>query len=167
MKTERSANPPPPRGGWGALFFLGIVLSAGVAAGQEVRRGPAAPARPARELWLFFSPSVPGLARELAPLGEALRRRPDIRVRPAFLSVAWDALGAPTEEVAELFRGIRSLQGGELSVAPWDPEALRLAREVGIDRLPAYALVEPPDGSGRRTARVAQGFGVKFEGLLR
>ena len=167
MTVETSPEGSPRPRAWWALFFLAILLPAGVAVAQEIGRASARDSRPARELWLFFSPSVPGLAREFRTLQEALRRHPDVGVRPAFLSTEWEALRAPTAEAAELFREIRSLQGGDLSVALWDREALRMARTLGVDRLPAYAVLGPPDRSGRRTARVAQGLGVKFEGLLR
>jgi hypothetical protein len=119
------------------------------------------------ELWLFFSPAEARLAPDLRTLGEFLKRHPEITLRPALLTPDTRFLKAPPAALADSVKVLAALQGAALSLRLWDDEGLARARELGIDCFPAWALVDPPDRTGLRRARVATGYGPKFEELLR
>ena len=147
-----------------ALLSAGAARAAAAAAAQEPARKAAAAPLPARALWIFFSPAERELARELEIVREVLRKHPDVAVRPVFLTEDWAALKKPSRDFADTIKAAQALG---LSLRLWDDEGLGMARDLGIGRLPAYAVVEPRDPAGVRRARVAYGYGVNVTELLR
>jgi hypothetical protein len=149
-----------------AILGAAMTVAAAGSAISQARRAPAQEA-PRRELWLFFTPDAARLAPDVRGLGEVLGRHPDLSLRPTLLSESTAFLKAPTADLADTVKALSGLPGPGLSIRLWDDEGLARARELGIDRFPAWALVDPPDRTGLRRARVAFGFGVKLEELLR
>lgn len=99
------------------------------------------------QVWVFCSPDAPDAARIFAQLkGE--------RVRPVLLVERYFGDRAPSEGFLSTVQA-----AGELRA--YDDEGLRKARELGIRRLPAVAVVR----GGR--AHVASGAGVDVRELLR
>lgn len=156
-----------PKCSW-PFFVLAAILAAGAARAAAAAQDPvrkAAPASlPSRELWVFFSPSERELAAELRRLREVLRKHPEVAVRPVFLTEDWTALKKPSRDLAQTIDAVKELG---LSLRLWDDEGLGMARDLGVARLPAYAAVDAADRSGVRRARVAHGYGVNVEELLR
>lgn len=151
---------------WPALLCLALSLAiAGVGVAQA-KRG-IAPAARVRELWLFFSPSETRLAPEIRMLGDFLKRHPDIALRPALLAQDTAFVKAPPADLAESVKALAELPGPGLALRLWDDEGLARARDLGIDRFPAWALVDSADASGVRRARVATGYAPRLEELLR
>lgn len=142
-----------------------LAVVAGLARAQE-KREPA-PKGPSRELWLFFSPDEARLVPDLRAAGEFLARHPGISLRPALLAPDSGFLKKPPQDLADTVKALAALQGPGLSLRLWDDEGLACARSLGLSRFPAWALLDAPDSSGVRRARVALGYGPKFEELLR
>jgi hypothetical protein len=149
------------------LFALFVVGLASAIIAQDAK-GPRAPARaPARELWFFFSPAARPLIGEVRALAQVLARHPEVELRPVFLAEDWRVLKNPGEDLAQAIKELRALRGAEGGIRVWDDEGLSLAREIGIARLPAYAVLEASARTGVRKAKVAVGHGAKIEELLR
>ncbi len=153
-------------GGAAGLFALFALLAGGALAAQDGRR-LAEPGRPPREFWLFFSPEASRLAGDVERLGAALRSRPDVVVRPVLLSSDLVTLRKPSKDLGEAIKALRTLQGEAFGLQVLDQDGLARAKELGIGQLPAFAVIEPPDARGMRGTRIACGYGVKFEELLR
>lgn len=149
-----------------AILGAAVTLAAAGSAIAQARRAPPQDA-PQRELWLFFTPDTARLAADVRTLGEVLGRHSDLALRPALLSESTAFLKAPPVDLADTVKALAALPGPGLSLRLWDDEGLARARELGIDRFPAWALVDPPDRAGTRRARVAFGYGAKLEELLR
>lgn len=110
-----------------------------------VAMGSSAPGE--AEVWVFCSPDAPDASRIFAQLrGE--------RVRAVLLVERYFGERAPSDAFLATVRA-----AGELRA--YDEEGLRKARELGIRRLPAVAVVR----GGR--AHVAAGAGVDVQELLR
>ena len=160
------------------LFLLGLLLLFGgvaVARTQQDHRSRDSRASKTRapELWFFFSATDPGTAREAKRLVAFLRGRRDITLRPCLLVRDFRGLESAvkaskklTDEIPTLIKELRSLSGPQFSLRMWDDQGLSLARELGIDRLPAYALLAPSKGSRTRRAHLAMGRDVKLEELI-
>jgi len=149
-----------------AILGAGLTLAD---AGTAIAQARSAPAEnsPRRELWLFFTPDASHLAPDIRNLGEVLGRHPDLSLRPTLLSESTGFLKAPAADLADTVKALAALPGPGLSLRLWDDEGATQARELGIDRFPAWALVEAPDRTGLRRARVAFGYGAKLEELVR
>lgn len=70
----------------------------------------------------------------------------------------------PSEDLADAIKAVGALG---LTLRLWDDGGLALARELRIDRLPAYAVIDSPGPSGVRRVRTASGYEVKLGELLR
>ncbi len=150
----------------GLLWAVSLLTTvAGPAIAQARRAAPQE--APRRELWLFFTPDAARLAADVRSLGEVLGRHPDLSLRPTLLSESTAFLKAPPADLADTVKALAALPGPGLSLRLWDDEGLARARELGIDRFPAWALVDAPDRTGLRRARVAFGYGAKLEELVR
>lgn len=123
----------------------------------------------AAELWFFFSPDDGDLAKDVAAMRDALKSRPDVRLRPCLLVSRAEGLEKPSTgfaaTVGQLYTSPSS-RGLDPGLRILDEEGLVAARSLGIEALPAFAVVEPPDRSGARRARVAVGRGANLKGLL-
>lgn len=149
------------------ILLVGVLVAGGTGAAvaaQDLlsRRLPADSPDP--ELWVFFSPEERRFSSELGRLAEVLRRHPELRVRPVFLTEDWAAVKKPSEDLADTIKAVQALG---LTLRLWDDKGLAMARDLGITRLPAYAIVDPPAARGPRRVRLATGYGVKFEELVR
>lgn len=146
-------------------FVAAGVLALAAALSAENARS----ARPggSRELWFFFSPSAKGLAREAQALGAFLTEHPEVVLRPCLLVKDWKDVAQPGSDLADTIAALRALSGSLFSLPLWDEEGLRLARALGIERLPAYALLDAPEKSGPRKARLAYGKGANLQELAR
>jgi hypothetical protein len=149
----------------GAAGAALLIAALGSAAGQS-RPAPAGKP-PSRELWLFFSPEATRLASDLEKVGEVLARHPEIVFRPALLSADTSFVRKPREDLAQAVKALGALQRGGVSLRLWDDEGLARAKKLRITRFPAWALIDAPDPTGTRRARVALGYGPNFEELLR
>lgn len=145
------------------LAALLVLLWIRGACSQETSSARAA----SHELWIFFSPEAPPLASDLERLGATLRKSPGIVPRPVLLASELVRLRKPGKELAEAVKALQTLQGEAFGLQVLDEAGLARAKDLGIDRLPAYALLEAPSRTGPRRAFVAAGLGVKFEELLR
>lgn len=119
----------------------------------------------AMELAFFFSDSTRDLEAASRALGALRGKHPSLRMRPVFLVDDFASLGKPPGYFA---RGIRELQyavGQDFGVRVYDEEGLALARELKLDRLPAWALIV--NKSERRRAVVAYGTQANLEELVR
>lgn len=145
---------------------LGVIAALGWMRGVAAQE--AIPSRSTRrEFWLFFSPEASRLAGDVERLGAALRSRPDVVVRPVLLSSNLVTLRKPSKDLGEAIKALRTLQGEAFGLQVLDQDGLARAKELGIGQLPAFAVIEPPDARGMRGTRIACGYGVKFEELLR
>ncbi len=151
-------------GNWAAVVVV-LALGIGVVGAQEraAVRGP----RKDRTLWFFFAPSQRGLAKEVRRIGEVLRSHPEIGFRPCLVVDDWSLVRRPSQDFAETVKALRSLIGPEFSLPLWDDEGLALARAIGVERVPAYALIETAPKGGTRRAHLAYGQGAKIEEILR
>jgi len=145
---------------------LAAVAAGAAIAGAQAPQGGRPPAK-TRTLWFFFAPSQKGLAEEAARLRDLLKAHPDLELRASVLVDDWSHIRKPCEELAHALKVLAAVVGPGFSLPLWDDEGLRMARELGVDRLPAYALVEhAPRGTGRH-AHVAYGRGANLTELVR
>lgn len=149
-----------------AVALLLCVLGAGGALWAQPSPSSAAES-PRRELWLFFSPEPGPLAADLERLAGVLKKASGVVPRPVLLARDLGALRKPGKDLADVVRALQALQGEAFGLPVLDLEGLARAKELGVDHLPAYALIEPADSRGARRAAIAAGYGVKFEELLR
>jgi hypothetical protein len=125
--------------------------------------GEEAPGGPALELWIFVSPEDPDLG---AALGSIERLRRDSRpflIRPCLLAEGGERLKRPTEIQVRNIQALRRLIGPGFGLVVADSLGLARARELGIQRLPAFALLDPKAGR----AHVAYGTRANVEDLFR
>ena len=117
------------------------------------------------ELAFFFSDST----RDLEVSARALRvlrtNHPSLRIRPIFLAEDFTSLAKPTTEFARGIRELKYAVGEDFGVAVYDEDGLALARQVKLDRLPAYALLV--NTGKRQQAFVVYGTNANLEELLR
>jgi|GEM_PF-5147028 len=158
------------------LAGVGIVRAQEGKRGLPLDRGAKAPTpEKRRQLWLFFSPTGKNLSEDVRAIGELLKRHEDVELRPCLLVDDWEAFEHPTEDFTRTLKELRSLEALEgaspFSIRVWDEEGLVLARQLGIERLPAYALLVVDGMSGAkaacRRAHLAYGCGARLEDLLR
>ena len=144
---------------WVAAILLAVV---GVVLAQDLgsTRGDAV-----SEFVFFFSETSPDLATSARALRELRRKHPSLPIRPVFLAADFGSLARPRAEFAAGIRELKAAVGEDFSVHVYDEEGLALARDLGLDRLPAYALILT-HGEGRR-AFVAHGTRANLEELLR
>lgn len=146
-------------------LFLCMVGAGGALAAQAPPRVPSG--APGRELWLFFSPDPGPLAADLERLTPTLRNAPGVVLRPVLLAQDLGGLRKPGKDLAAAVKALQALQGEAFGLPVLDEEGLARAKALSVDRLPAYALIEPPNNRGVRRATLATGYGVTFEELLR
>lgn len=141
---------------------IALVVVIGVVLAQDLRSGRG---ESGTELVFFFSDST----RDLETAARALRalraKDPSLRIRPVFLAEDFAAIGQPTEELAAGVRELKYAVGEELSLRIYDEHGLALARELKIERLPAFAVVVTT--GDRRKACVAYGARANLEELLK
>jgi len=148
-----------------AAGVVALVAGLGLARAQERQGGR--PHAKTRTLWFFFAPSQTGLAKEAARIREILKAHPDLELRASVLVDDWSLIRKPPEDLAQALKDVASVVGPGFSLPLWDDEGLRMARDLGVDRLPAYALVEPARPGGQRRAHVAYGRGANLVELVR
>jgi len=155
--VRRPEVPARRLGPWVALAaILGVGVSVATAA-----QGRWVPKR-TQTLWFFFAPGQKGLASEARRIGDYLRVHPELDFRPCLLLDDGEPIRRPSRDLAETIRILQALQGPGFALPLWDGEGAAFARELGIERLPAYALVD----ARAKKAHVATGQGARFEDLL-
>ena len=138
------------------LAVVGLVLA------QDIRkaRGDAD-----TELAFFFSDSTPDLEASARALGGLRAKHPSLRIRPVFLTQDFTSIAKPSKEFALGIRELRYAMGPDFSVSVYDEEGLALARQLKLDRLPAYAFIV--NRGERQQAFVAYGTKTNLEELVR
>lgn len=135
-----------------------ILVLAGVLA--LIGLAPAQKRPPTRKLWAFFSESTGDLKSVAQALRAMRSKHPELVIRPSLLVEDFASIARPPESLAA---GLREIPN--LTLAIYDEEGLSLARELRLDRLPAFALVVEDGGS--RKAFVAYGSGANLLELAR
>jgi len=153
----------------GALALLILVLAAGFGVVSAQDRRGAAP-KATHELWFFFGPEQ-DLAQDVRAMREFLRRHPHVALRPCLLVEDFAAIERPAAQFTNTLKELRSLatlaDGLDLALRIVDDDGLLVARALGVEALPAYALIGPMDRQGSRAAHVGQGKGAKLEELVK
>jgi hypothetical protein len=139
-----------------------LLAVAGLVLAQDLRstRGEAA-----TELAFFFSDSTRDLEATSRALGALRKKHPSLRVRPVFLAEDFYSLAKPSEEFARGIRELKYAVGQDFGLQVYDEDGLALARELKLDRLPAFALIATT--GDRRRAYVAYGARPNLEELVR
>lgn len=143
---------------WMAALLLAL---ASLVLAQDLRstRGEAA-----TELAFFFSDSTRDLETSARALGALRTKHPSLRIRPVFLAEDFSSLAKPSEEFARGIRELKYAVGQDFGVQVYDEDGLALARELKLDRLPAFALIAKR--GERRRAYVAYGTRPNLEELV-
>jgi hypothetical protein len=144
---------------WIVVLLLAV---AGLVLAQDLRstRGEAK-----TELAFFFSDSTQDLEASARALVGLRTKHPSLRIQPVFLVEDFASLAKPSEEFARGIRELRYAVGQDFGLHVYDEDGLALAREIKLDRLPAYALVAKQ--GERRRAFVAYGTRPNLEELVR
>lgn len=139
-----------------------LLAAAGFVLAQDARAGRVSAAP---EMAFFFSDSSGDLEAAARALAELRANHPSVRIRPVFLAQDFASLAAPPEDFARGLRALKAAVGEDFSLRVYDEDGLALARELKLDRLPAFAAIE--SRGARRRARVAYGARANLEELVR
>lgn len=139
-----------------------VAVAVGLVFAQDIRK---ARGDTDTELAFFFSDSTPDLEASARALGGLRTKHPSLRIRPVFLAQDFASIAKPSTEFALGIRELRVVMGQDFSVRVYDEEGLALARQLKLDRLPAYALIL--DKGKRQQAFVAYGTKTNLEELVR
>ena len=144
---------------WMVVLLLAVV---GFVLAEDTRstRGDAE-----TELAFFFSDSTRDLEVSARALSALRRKHPSLPIRPVFLAEDFSSLAKPSNEFARGIRELRHAVGEDFSVKVYDEEGLALARQLKLDRLPAYTLIV--NRGKRQRAFVAYGTRANLEELVR
>lgn len=139
-----------------------LLIVAGLALAQDWR-----PARGEAqiELAFFFSESTRDLETSARALRELGTKHLSLHIRPVFLALDFASLAQPSEEFARGIRELGDAVGQDFALHVYDEAGLALARELKLDRLPAYALIS--NRGGRLRAYVTYGTRPNLEELIR
>jgi len=142
------------------ILIVGAALWPALLGMAPQERGAALP--PARVLWIFLSLAETDLRMDLEAVGR-LKREAPFAVRPCLLAEEFGAMKKVKQVHVDTLKALRDLVGEGFSLPVMDEEGLALARALGVERLPAYALV---DGASRR-AHVVYGRGARLAEVFR
>jgi hypothetical protein len=137
------------------ILIVGAALSAALLGMSPQDRGAAQ--APARVLWIFLSQAETDLRMDLEAIG-CLKRKFPFALRPCLLAEDFGAMKKVKEAHVLNLKALRELVGEGFGLPVVDEEGLAMARALGVERLPAYALV---DTSSRR-AHVVYGRGARM-----
>lgn len=167
MDSSVAVRSRPPRVRFFALALGLSALVAGVGLARAQERPSGKLLAKTRTFWFFFAPSQTGLAKEAARIRDLFKAHPELEFRAALFVDDWSLVRKPAEDFALAFKDLSLLVGPGFSLPLWDDEGLRMARDLGVDRLPAYAVVEPASRGSVRRAHVAYGRGANLMELVR
>ena len=119
-------------------------------------RGAAKP--PSRVLWMFFSLAETDLRGDIQAILRLKREGVSFAFRPCLLVEDFGALKKVKEVHVQNVKALRELAGDSFGLPILDEEGLGLARALGIERLPAFCLVD----SASRRAHVVYGRGARL-----
>jgi len=144
---------------WMAALLLAL---AGLVFAQDFRstRGETA-----TELAFFFSDSTRDLETSTRALRALRQSHPSLRIRAVFLAEDFSSLAKPSEEFARGIRELKYVVGQDFAVQVYDEDGLALARDLKLDRLPAFSVIATT--GDRRRAYVAYGARPNLEELVR
>lgn len=145
-----------------AWIAVALVLAVGVVLAQDLR---AKRGNSETELAFFFSDSTKDLETASRTMRALRAKNPSLRIRPVFLVEDFESIAKPTDELAAAIRELKYAIGEEFSLRIYDEDGLALARDLKIDRMPAFAVIVT-DGD-RRKAWVAYGARANLEELLK
>lgn len=142
-------------------LMLGAALVPALLGMSPQERG-AAP-RPARVLWMFLSLAETDLRADFKAVQRLRQDAAAFAVRPCLLVEDFAALKKVKEVHVENLKALRELVGEGLSLPLLDEEGLAMARALGVERVPAFCLVDPVS----RRAHVAYGRGARLSEVFR
>jgi len=145
-----------------AWVSIALVAALGLALAQDIR--PAGRGGDA-ELVFFFSDTTRDLELAARNLRGLRAKHPSLRIRPVLLVADFKSLAKPTTEFAAGIRELNYAIGREYGVRVYDEDGLALAKNLNLDRLPAYALIAKDEE--RQQAAVTYGTRANLEELLR
>jgi hypothetical protein len=116
---------------------------------------------PSRELWVFLSLADLDLREDFREIAR-LRKDRAFSVRPSLLAQDFSLMKKATRIQVENIESLRAVVGKDFGLPVVDEEGLALARSLGIERLPAFALLDPRT----RRAHVAYGRGARLSELF-
>lgn len=119
--------------------------------------------RPERMLWIFFSMAETDLRADLAWISQRKRAGALFGIRPCLLLENPGAIKSPKQVHVENVKALSELVGPGFELPLLDEEGLSMARALGIERLPAFCLVD----SASRRAHVAYGRGAHLGEVFR
>jgi len=141
---------------------IALVVVIGVVLAQDLRAGHA---DSDTELVFFFSDSTKDIESAARALRALRAKRPSLRVRPIFLAEDFGSVAKPSDDLTAGIRELKYAVGDGFSLALYDEDGLALARQLKIDRLPAFAAIVT-SGERRKTC-VAYGTRANLEELLK
>lgn len=145
---------------WLVVLVLAIVVGFVLAQDLRSKREGGGP-----ELVFFFSDSSKDLESAARALRAARAKHPKLRIRPVFLAEDFSSLTQPTTDFAAGVRELQYAVGDNFSLQIYDEGGLALARQLKLNRLPAFAVVVTR--GERQRASVAYGAQANVEELLR
>jgi hypothetical protein len=119
--------------------------------------------RPARELWVFLSLAETDLRADFKAIHGLRQDGAAFTVRPCLLVEEFTALKKSKEVHVENVKALRELVGEGMRLPILDEEGLSMARALGVERVPAFCLVDPVS----RRAHVTYGRGARLSEVLR
>ncbi len=145
-----------------AWIAVALVVLIGVVFAQDLRatRGDAE-----TELAFFFSDSTKDLESASRALRALRAKHPSLRIKPVFLVEDFGSIAKPADELTAGIRELKYAVGEDFSLRIYDEDGLALARQLKIDRLPAFAVIVT--SGDRRKACVAYGTRANLEELLK
>ena len=147
------------------FLVLSVTVPVGLGAGPLQERPCASKTH--RTLWVFVSPESTDLGPDLVRLRKIMRERHNLVIRPCLLVENFKSLKRPTKAFANNIRELRSLSGPHFSMPVLDEEGFLLAKRIGIERLPAFALIDRASNRRTERAHVLYGRGANLLELIR
>jgi len=117
---------------------------------------------PPCELWVFVSLKDEDLRADFREIARLQKEGHAFRVRPSLLADDFALMKRATQVQMENIQALRELIGKEFGLPVVDEEGLAQARALGIERVPAFALIDPKT----RRAHVAYGRGARLSELF-
>jgi hypothetical protein len=141
--------------------MVGVALVPALLGMSPQERGAAS--RPVPELWVFFSHAETDLRPDILGIGRLKREGIPFVLRPCLLVEDFGALKQVKGVHVENVKALRELAGDRFRLPLLDEEGLAMARALGIERLPAFCLL---DRQSRR-AHVVYGRDARLSEVFR
>jgi len=145
-----------------AWVVVALLVLIGVVFAQDLR---ATRGNSETEIAFFFSDSTKDIESASRALRALRAKHPSLRIRPVFLAEDFGSIVKPTDDLTAGIRELKYAVGEEFSLPLYDEDGLALARQLKIDRLPAFGVIVT--NGDRRKAYVAYGSRANLEELLK